>query len=165
MTMELNERSRKLLVYISEKNMLQAKALNGLEERMIDEEKEGLNALLEYYTAQGDTVEYLADCYLHHIEDFMEEEYFFMRNGRYRYSSGSEVNAFFYQNPEYMEYYMKGLAISTYLLEYHRHFRTWFCEKISAKYNGGGYTSMPVWDTENTSCWLSTTRIMSDTLA
>lgn len=137
--MEDRTRIDKLISVISEKNPLQAKALEGLEEKLTSEEKAGLDALLAYYIRQGDTLEHLAGCYLAHVQDFMEEEYYFIKNGHYRYSKSEEVNAFFYQNPEYMEYYMKGLAISAYLLEYHRQCRTWFCEKISTTaYRGGG---------------------------
>lgn len=85
-----------LLSIISSRNMFQAKALKGLEDRMLPDEKEGLGTLLNYYVEQGDSVDYLAECYLRFVEDIMEEQFYFVRNGRYRYSSGEEVNAFFY---------------------------------------------------------------------
>ena len=119
-----------LISYISEKNVFQAKSLDGLLDKLSQEEKEGLESLIGYYVKQGDTVEHLADCYLKFIQDIMEEQYYFIRNKRYRYSSAGEVNSFFYQNPGYMEYYMKGLAISTYLLESHRKCRQWYSDKI-----------------------------------
>ena len=131
-------RVEELVSIISRKNALQAKALDGLETKLSQEELAGLNALLSCYVRQGDTVEHLADCYLAHVQDFMEEEYYFIKNGHYRYSNSREVNDFFYQTPEYMEYYMKGLAVSAYLLEYHRQCRAWFCEKISKNGRGGG---------------------------
>lgn len=132
-------RISELISFISDKNQFQAKALEGLEEKLTPDETAGLDALLAYYMKQGNTIEQLAGCYLEHVQDFMEEEYYFIKNGHYRYSNSEEVNAFFYQNPEYMEYYMKGLAISAYLLDYHRQCRAWFCEKISAKVYGGVY--------------------------
>lgn len=128
----------KLISIILEQNQFQAKALDGLEGKLTPEEKVGLDALLNAYIRQGDTVEYLADCYMRFLKDIMAEQLYFIRNKNYRYVSSAEVNAFFYQNPEYMEYYMKGLAVSTYLMEPHRKCRDWFQEKISSKYPGGG---------------------------
>ena len=136
--MEDRMRISELISVISEQNQFQMKALDGLEAKLSAEEKEGLDALLNAYVKQGDTVEHLADCYLRFVEDIMEEQFYFIRNKSYRYTRSSEVNAFFYQNPEYMEYYMKGLAVSTYLMEPHRQCREWFQDKISAKYNRGG---------------------------
>lgn len=129
--METDSKTARLIAIISEKNVFQAKALRGLAEKMAPEEKDGLAALLSFYTKQGDAVEHLAECYLGFIQDIMEEQLYFRENRHYRYSSSKEVNSFFYQNTGYMEYYMKGLAISTYLLESHRKCREWFCEKIS----------------------------------
>lgn len=134
--METDLKITELISVISEKNMFQAKALNGLADKLSQEEKDGLATLLELYVKQGDTVEHLAECYLSFIQDIMEEQFYFVKNRRYRYSSGQEVNSFFYQNPDYMEYYMKGLAVSTYLLESHRKCREWFCGKITGLDSG-----------------------------
>lgn len=136
--MGIDSKVGKLISNISEKNIFQAKALNGLEDKLTQEEKDGLAALLDFYTKQGDTIEHLAECYLGFIQDIMEEQFYFIENRHYRYSSSEEVNSFFYQNTSYMEYYMKGLAISTYLLESHRKCREWFCEKISS-FSSGKY--------------------------
>lgn len=129
--METYSKMVKLISIISEKNSLQAKALDGVMDKLSQEEKDGLTALLNFYIGQGDTVEHLAECYLELIQDFMEEQVYFVRNGHYRYSSSKEVNQLFYQKPEYMEHYVKGLAISQYLMEQHRRCREWFCDKIS----------------------------------
>lgn len=134
--MQMNPKTERLVSIISEKNIFQAKALRDLD--LTREEQEGLEALLDFYTDQGDTIEHLAECYLGFIQDIMEEQLYFIENRHYRYSSSEEVNAFFYQNTGYMEYYMKGLAVSTYLLESHKKCRQWFCEKISA-FPGGEY--------------------------
>lgn len=129
--METNSLILKLISVISENNIFQAKALNGLADRLSNEEKDGLAALLNYYIKQGDTIEHLAECYQSFIQDIMEEQVYFVENQHYRYSSSGEVNTFFYQNPSFMEYYMKGLAVSTYLLDSHRKCRAWFCKKIA----------------------------------
>lgn len=128
--METDSKVERLISIISEKNPFQAKALNGLVGKLPREEKDGLAALLNLYIKQGDTVEHLAECYLRFIQDIMEEQLYFIKNRHYRYSSSEEVNTFFYRNPSYMEYYMKGLALSTYLHESHRKCLTWFREKI-----------------------------------
>lgn len=119
-----------LLSIICAKSALQAKALSGLLDRLSQDGKDGLNALLEYYIDEGDKIEHLADCYLHFINDLMKEQLYFIRNGHYRYSSSDETNDFFYQNPDVMEYYMKGLAISQYLIDQHISCHEWYCKKI-----------------------------------
>lgn len=128
--MEANSKIATLISTISEKNIFQAKSLNGSVDKLSQEEKNGLTALLDFYIEQGDTMEHLAECYLNLIQSFMDEQFYFVKNGHYRYSRSEEVNKFFYQNPEFMEYYMKGLAISQYLIEQHRKCREWFCNKI-----------------------------------
>ena len=102
----------KLISIISEQNIFQAKALNRTADQLPQEEKDGLTALLNFYIKQGKTVEHLAECYLRFVHDIMEEQFYFVKNRRYRYSSGEEVNRLVYQDPGCMEYYMKGLAIS-----------------------------------------------------
>lgn len=142
--MELEPKTAKLISVISENNMFQAKALNGFAEQLSREEKDALAALLELYAGQGDTVEHLAECYLRFIQDIMEEQLYFIKNRRYRYSSGEEVNSFFYQNPDYMEYYMKGLAVSIYLMEAHRRCREWFCQKTAGLGRGDQWLDVGV---------------------
>ena len=136
--MEPYSQITKLISIILNENIFQAKSLDGLMDRLSQEEKDSLAALLDFYIKQGDTIEHLAECYLGFIQDIMEEQLYFMRNGHYRYSGSKEVNSFFYQNADYMEYYMKGLAVSTYLLDSHRKCREWFCEKISG-FSSGKY--------------------------
>lgn len=138
------DRITELISIISEKNIFQAKTLNGLAEKLSQEEKDGLTALLNLYMKQGDTMEHLTECYLKLVQNFMEEQIYFVKNGHYRYSNTEEVNRFFYQNPEYMEYYMKGLAISQYLFEQHRKCRKWFCDKISTLNAGGNWLEVGV---------------------
>ena len=130
--MEIDSKVVELQQIISQKNSFQAKALNGLVDRLSQDEQAGLDALINFYLKRGDTGESLAECYLKFVSDVMEEQFYFVKKGHYRYSSGDEANKFFYQNPDYMEYYMKGLAISIYLFDYHRRCRQWFCEKVSA---------------------------------
>lgn len=133
-----------LLSIIAEMNPLQAKALDGIADKLSQDEKDGLTTLLDFYMRQGNTIEHLAEYYLKLIHSFMEEQLYFILNGHYHYSSSEEVNEFFYQNPEYMEYYMKGLAISLYLFEHHRNCRKWFCDKISALNTGDNWLEVGV---------------------
>lgn len=142
--MDSNSKISDLLLAVSQLSIFQKKALKGLEESMDEEEKEGLDSLLDVYLKQGDTIEYLAECYIKFVTDIMEEQRFFMKHERYRYSNAKEVNSFFYQNPAYMEYYMKGLAISTYLMEAHRKCRAWYCKKLDALETGGNWLDVGV---------------------
>ena len=142
--MKTDSKIIELISTVSEKNIFQKKALYELTDKLSQEEKDGLNSLINFYVKQGDTVDHLADCYLEFIQNTMEEQRYFIENRHYRYSSSSEVNLFFYQNPDYMEYYMKGLAISQYLIEQHRNCRGWFCDKISALTTGGNWLEVGV---------------------
>lgn len=131
--------TKRLLEIISANNVFQAKYLDGLLEGTSEEEKEEYESLLNAYEGQGDTIEHLADCYLKFIQDIMEEQFFFKENGHYRYSTAKEADTYFYQNPEYMEYYMKGLAVSSYLLDSHRKCMDWYKDRISGLTGGYGW--------------------------
>lgn len=140
----MHDKAAELIAIISEKDLFQAKALARLAENLSQDEKEGLSALISFYEKTGDSVAYLAECYLWLIQSFNEEQYYFVENGRYRYSSSEETNAFFYQNPTLMERYMKGLAISQYLLEQHRQCRKWFCDRLSCLNAGGNWLEVGI---------------------
>lgn len=120
-----------LISIISHKNAFQAKNLNGLMDKLSQEEKEGLTALITFYVKQGDTIEHLADCYLKLIKSLIDGQMYFMQKGHNRFSNAEETSKFIYQNSDNMEWYIKGLAMSRYLLEQNRMCREWYCNKIS----------------------------------
>jgi hypothetical protein len=64
-------------------------------------------------------VAYLATCYLTLVEDTVEEQLFFNRHHRYRHSAFADVAGHVYHDRGYMDRYMYGLAISTFVWPNH----------------------------------------------
>lgn len=117
----------KFIEIVSQKNRLQKKYLKRWEGT--EKEKKDLENLLNFYISQYHySLDYLAESYLFLNSTMMEEERYFYKHGKYRNSSFQEVNRLVYQNSEYMERYMCGLAISDYIWMNHikllRYFET-----------------------------------------
>jgi 2-polyprenyl-3-methyl-5-hydroxy-6-metoxy-1,4-benzoquinol methylase len=55
------------------------------------------------------------DCYLHMIEDMLEERYKFIREGKYSNTSFDDVEKRIYGNSEIMIYHMHGLVLAQFL--------------------------------------------------
>jgi 2-polyprenyl-3-methyl-5-hydroxy-6-metoxy-1,4-benzoquinol methylase len=86
---------------------------------MTVEELRQLDAYLAYCTAQGLSDTQVVACYLTIVEDTVAEQIFFRRHGRYRHDSFDAVARQVYFDPEYMNRYMYGLAISGFLWPNH----------------------------------------------
>jgi 2-polyprenyl-3-methyl-5-hydroxy-6-metoxy-1,4-benzoquinol methylase len=67
----------------------------------------------------GYDLEYISDCYIFINNMVMEETYYFVKNGTYRYSTFKEVDETVYDNPAYMSRYMCGQTISDYIWSNH----------------------------------------------
>jgi 2-polyprenyl-3-methyl-5-hydroxy-6-metoxy-1,4-benzoquinol methylase len=83
------------------------------------EARQDLQEYVEYNTGRGRTIGYLAECYNTITNDTLNEQFFFMKHGRYRYSKYSEVADKVYLDPEYMNKYMYGLALTAFLWPNH----------------------------------------------
>ncbi len=79
---------------------------------------------------EGLTIQLLAAAYNLFLKDILKEQMFFQRNKHYRHSIYEEVNAAIYQNSGFMQNYMIGLALSTFLWPNQRLMYKWFVEKI-----------------------------------
>lgn len=102
------------------------------------EEQEWFAAYLDYCIASGHDLASLAACYNLVVKDTMREQMYFQRHRRYRCSTYSEVSDAVYQNPEYMEQYMAGLALTAFLWPNHRKMRKLFLRKVPRE-RGGHY--------------------------
>jgi 2-polyprenyl-3-methyl-5-hydroxy-6-metoxy-1,4-benzoquinol methylase len=95
----------------------------GFLERALDEatsdELRRLDDYLGFCLGRGLEMSYLARSYLTIVEDTLEEQFFFNRAGHYRHSTFAEVADRVYHDREYMDRYMYGLAISTFLWPNH----------------------------------------------
>lgn len=103
---------------------------------MTDEEVQALEAYLNYCISTGQTVDYLGQCYDLIVKDTLREQFFFQKNKRYRYSTYAEVADSVYLNDEYMDKYMHGLAITSFLWPNHREMRRYFLQQMPKNTSG-----------------------------
>ncbi|XPV75732.1 MAG: class I SAM-dependent methyltransferase [Desulfovibrio sp.] len=95
-----------------------------------EEELNGLKLYLNFCIDQGYTIGELSEAYNTIVQDTVKEQFFFMRNKRYRYSTFEEVAQDVYFNEQYMTKYMLGLAITTFIWKNHRAISTFFRESL-----------------------------------
>lgn len=117
---ELSSTLRALSDAIVTQNPRHAEFLAASFEGLSDEARQAMLEYVDYKTGRGRTIEYLADCYNTITNDTLNEQFFFMKNGRYRYSKYSEVADKVYLDDEYMNKYMYGLALTAFLWPNHR---------------------------------------------
>lgn len=82
----------------------------------------------------GGDLSLYAEDYHWMCDEFLKEELFFRREGRYRLATFAEANAEVYSRPEYMSRYVRGILISQILWDPHARafdlFRTEFLVRI-----------------------------------
>ena len=83
------------------------------------DERERLGGYLSYCLGKGLTLDYLAECYLTILGDTIDEQLYFREEGHYRHSTFAEVAESVYHDRDYMDRYMYGLAITTFLWPNH----------------------------------------------
>lgn len=93
---------------------------------------------LNYCLAHGITIEYLAKSYDLIVKDTFREQVYFRRHGHYRYRTYDEVANSVYHHPEYMNQYMYGLALSTFLWPNHLAMYRFFIDTLP-KQRAGRY--------------------------
>lgn len=117
-----------LVTHLANANPIHGRALAQTLSSLSEEEKTILENYLDFCRDDCVGISDLAKAYLTITMDTLREQVFFQRHGRYRYSSFREVAEKVYFNPNYMNYYMHGLALTLFLwpnhLEIFRFFRT-----------------------------------------
>ena len=116
---QATEDLRVLVNGILELNPLHRRFLESALNNLTATELANLGNYLAYCRTSGLDMEYLADSYMTIVEDTFTEQIFFQRNGHYRNSSFEEVSKAVYFNDDYMNRYMYGLAISSFLWPNH----------------------------------------------
>lgn len=125
----------KLISYISDRNVMQAKYLQKVMLQITSDEKQEFENYLKYML-QIYEISFLAESYLLFVDDTLKETKYFVENNfeKYRYSSYEEVANLVYNDENYMNRYMIGLQLSSYLwinhLKAHRIFKN-FLDKFS----------------------------------
>ncbi|WP_104749643.1 class I SAM-dependent methyltransferase [Helicobacter cynogastricus] len=131
-----------LLECIALKNPVHAKYLAKL--KFDSEDMQEFNALLSCYAQEGVSEEDLCASYLLLLEDALKQTRYFLKYGTYRYSHLKDVKAHVYDNPQYMQKYVRGIAISSYLWQQHIGIRKHFSAYIDQIYGGGGGTYLEI---------------------
>lgn len=128
------------------KDAFQKKYIANWEEKYEGNELEDFCQLLSFYIdVEHKTMDEIIDGYMFINNMVKEEQYFFVNNGRYRYSKFSEVDDAVYGNAKYMSRYMLGLTISDYVWIQHmkmvRFFESAFLPEAGGEYLeiGPGY--------------------------
>ncbi|MEE9139717.1 MAG: class I SAM-dependent methyltransferase [Alphaproteobacteria bacterium] len=97
---------------------------------MNEHEKTDLEEYLNFLSDGGYDVDHMVACYLTVLDDTVNEQLYFAKERRYRHSSFSEVKDSVYFNESYMEKYMVGLAITSFLWPNHSDIRRFFLETM-----------------------------------
>lgn len=100
------------------------------------DESADLDRYLNFMASSGHSMEYLAECYNLIVMDTLREQVYFKRKGQYRHSSYADVADDVYHNPEYMEQYMVGLAITLFLWPAHRKLKRFFYDTLPTDRTG-----------------------------
>lgn len=117
-------------------NKLQRNFLSSSLQTLSENDANLFTRYLMYCLNQQRTLEYLARCYDLIAKDTFKQQLYFKRHGKYKYSSYTEVESLVYQNEDYMNMYMHGLAITTFLWPNHVQMKSFFKEKLPKQQTG-----------------------------
>ncbi|MCI8378543.1 MAG: class I SAM-dependent methyltransferase [Lachnospiraceae bacterium] len=126
-----------LITKIAEKSPMQEKNVQKYAAAMDGLEKEKLSRRIRYFLERGSTYETMAEGYLKFCEYFTEERFYFLENGTYRYHTYEEASVL-YNDEEYMNNYMTGLAFAIYLWGIQRDGMRFFRKKCEEDIHSGG---------------------------
>jgi 2-polyprenyl-3-methyl-5-hydroxy-6-metoxy-1,4-benzoquinol methylase len=101
-----------------------------------EDEKQTLSTYISFYIKDGKSLPYIAECYNSLVKDVVNEQIYFLKNKKYRYSRFSEVESNVYFNDVFMEKYMIGLSVSQFLWPQHLKIRRLFLDKLPCKQTG-----------------------------
>jgi len=111
----------------------QEKRIRSVQQAFLDLD-EDLRSIMEHYidvnVRGGLSVSDLAQAYVFFLAENDKEEKYFFEHGRYRYDCLQDVQHKVYENGEYMQKYMVGLAVSMILWPQHREYFRFFSHFI-----------------------------------
>ncbi|MEI6268139.1 MAG: class I SAM-dependent methyltransferase [Methylococcaceae bacterium] len=117
---------------------------NSLQRRVLDIAVNNLNptnramlvAYIEYCLEVGTSLQYLASSYDLIVKDTLSNQVYFQRHGKYKHTTYSEVANSVYNNKDYMNKYMHGLALSAFLWANHAQMLNFFRDEIPRTKSG-----------------------------
>jgi len=110
---------RSLIDNIGKINKFQQKYLKKSFLLLTDQEKDDFRNYVTYCESVGKSVKFLANAYNLMTKSALKEQIYFKKYDKYRFSRLAEVEDSIYNNKEYMEMYMYGLAVSSFLWKQH----------------------------------------------
>jgi ubiquinone/menaquinone biosynthesis C-methylase UbiE len=128
--------SNEFIAAVVASNPIQGNYIAGCYDSLVGEEKESFTAYLEFLIRRGLPLSYLVECYNTIVEDIKREQMYFLRNKKYRYSSYAEVCDSVYLNDGYMERYMYGLGITSFLWSNHVELNRFFAAHLPRNASG-----------------------------
>lgn len=131
-------RIREFVAEVVSSNPMHAKFIHASLESLRTTDADDLNEYLSFCLACGMSLEQVANCYNTIVTDTQTEQVYFLRNKKYRYSTFDEVAGHVYFDADYMQKYMCGLAVSSFLWPNHNAIHQFFLE-FFPKDVGGTY--------------------------
>lgn len=104
--------------------------------QLTEKEKQTLSTYISFFINDGKSIPYIAECYNSMVKSVVNEQIYFLKNKKYRYSRFSEVASDIYFNDDYMGKYMIGLGISQFLWPQHLKVRRFFLDKLPCNNQG-----------------------------
>jgi hypothetical protein len=135
-SVQMKPLSLRLVDAINQSNPLQANYLANCCYELNAEEQARFEGYLGFLLERGVSLPYLTECYNTIVEDIKREQYYFVRHKRYRYSSYDEVSASVYLDNGYMERYMYGLGITSFLWPNHVAMNRFFLQHLPKERTG-----------------------------
>ena len=117
-------------------NPMHAKFIRSSLKSLRSADAEDLNEYLSFCLACDMTLERVADCYNTIVTDTQTEQMHFMRNKKYRYSTFDEVAGHVYFDADYMQKYMCGLAVTSFLWPNHNAMHQFFLDSFPSDVGG-----------------------------
>lgn len=109
-------------------NPMHASFINASLAKIRQDDRDDLTEYLSFCVADGMSLKRVAECYNTLVIDAQTELVHFMRNKRYRYSTFDEVAGDVYYDPDFMQRYMCGLAVSSFLWPNHNRMHRFFLD-------------------------------------
>lgn len=125
-----------LVAVVVATNPMQASFLDAALACLSPDERATLHSYVDYWLATGLPLEALAESYNLIVSDTLQQQIYFRRHHRYRYSTFKEVADSVYFNPEYMSKYMRGLGLTTLLWPNHLELTRFFNRTLPAATSG-----------------------------
>lgn len=117
-------------------NKLQGKLLRSSLEMSCERSLKDFEAYVDHCLKNGQNIKYLSECYGLIIRATLREQVYFKRHNVYRYSRFDEVSRSVYFDDDYMNRYMTGLALTSFLWPNHIAMRSFFREKLPKDISG-----------------------------